>query len=302
WETEGASVDEMDLISRREDWSSELPQHTDLPDGVAVLTMGVDVQADRIEYEVVGWGRGEESWSIRYGRIYGDVKQDPAVLEELDRLLGRAWTHAKGFPLWIRGACIDSGYATQAVYHYCKPRLRRALPNGLPQFVFAIKGRSQAGRTVWPEASTSTRGLKSRINLWTLGVDAAKEQIYSRLGILKPGPGYCHFPADRPLRYFEQLTAEQMVARYRAGRRAVVWELKVAGRPNEALDCRVYAYAAITGLRAEPFLLDLDAEVERVESVQTVVLQARPEVGAAPAIHARPKGRCRAARSKGFEV
>jgi phage terminase large subunit GpA-like protein len=50
WEDQGEQVDEHDLINRSEDWGEELP------DDVLLLTAGVDVQDDRLELEIVGWG------------------------------------------------------------------------------------------------------------------------------------------------------------------------------------------------------------------------------------------------------
>lgn len=301
WESEeGESVDETGLLSRREDWNALLPRGAELPDGVAVLTMGVDVQRSpaRVEYEVVGWGEGEESWSIAHGKILGDVKSDARVLEELDQVMLRPWIHAKGIELYIRGVGIDTGYATQVMYRFCKPRFTRPLPNGLPQFVFAMKGRSEFGRRIWPETATQQRRL-ARINLWVIGVDAAKEQIYSRLAIANPGRGYCHFPLDRPRSYFEQLTAEQSITKYRAGQKAIVWELKQEGRPNEALDLRVYAYAAMVGLQEDPFLLNLQAEVERLDTMEP----RRIEDLKASAVRAsEPAPSRRLIRSKGVEA
>ncbi|MGO8841601.1 MAG: terminase gpA endonuclease subunit [Methyloceanibacter sp.] len=42
------------------------------PQGVAIVTAGVDVQDDRIEVELVGFGLGDESWSLDYRVLYGD--------------------------------------------------------------------------------------------------------------------------------------------------------------------------------------------------------------------------------------
>ena len=54
------ALSERTLATQTEVWSAEVP------DGVAVLTVGIDVQDDRVEIEVVGWGRNEESWSIAH--------------------------------------------------------------------------------------------------------------------------------------------------------------------------------------------------------------------------------------------
>jgi len=278
WEDVSAeALDEHELMARREDWTPLLVNGATAPPGVLVLTLGVDVQADRLEYELVGWGRGEESWSLAYHQLPGDIRKDPNLLAELDRVLAEPWQIPSGHELYIRAACIDSGFATEEVYRWAKPRLRRRLPDGYSQFVFAVKGKAEPGRPVWPDRPG--RGKKITAQVWTIGVDAAKDQVVARLALAgrdaegRPvpgaGPGVCHFPAGRGQWFFEQITAEQPVTRYRMGRPYRTWELRGSGRRNEALDCRVYAYAAIAGLQAAPFLLDLEQEAARIQAPPT---------------------------------
>jgi phage terminase large subunit GpA-like protein len=99
---------------------------------------------------------------------------------------------------------------------------------------------------VWP-TKKPTRRTKASYRPVILGVNAAKDAIRDRLALDKPGPGYMHFPADRDLGYYAQLTGERITVKEVAGHRFYVWELP-PGRANEALDCRVYAYAALCGL------------------------------------------------------
>jgi len=283
WSEQGDTVDETGLLERREKYSAPIPA------GAAVLTIGVDVQKDRIEYEITGWGRGEESWLIRYGRIYGDPKQDPNVLRDLATVLATPLRHACGRDLYIRAGCIDTGgHATQTIYRWVRTRLRRLLPDGRSQFMFGIKGRSEVGRPVWPEKASRSKTPVRISNLWIVGVDAAKEQIYGRLGIAESGPGYCHFPRDVGEDYFKGLTAEHVITKYRAGQVVRVWAPKQEGAPNEPLDCRVYSYAALEGIRSAPFSLNLEAEVRKLE----VLMQEIQPVGGAGAV-----GEVRPARS-----
>lgn len=103
WDDEAqTSVDVATLLARREHYGPKLPA------GVAVLTCGVDVQADRLELKLVGWGRGEESWSIEYRVLPGDPSA-PGVWSALDEDLGRTWVHERGLSLPISVCCIDSG-------------------------------------------------------------------------------------------------------------------------------------------------------------------------------------------------
>ncbi|MBD4938149.1 terminase, partial [Xanthomonas citri pv. citri] len=76
------------LLSRCENWPSGI-----VPDGVAVLTAGIDTQDYRIEIEIVGWGRNEESWSVEYHVIDGEMS-DPATQVALDEYLTRTWYRA----------------------------------------------------------------------------------------------------------------------------------------------------------------------------------------------------------------
>jgi phage terminase large subunit GpA-like protein len=92
-----------------------------------------------------------------------------------------------------------------------------------------------------------TKAAKGKVNLFGIGVDAAKEAVFTRLKKSEHGAGFCHFPLDRDAAYFEQLTAERLRTRYVKGFAQLYW-WKPDGRRNEALDCRVYAYAALHGL------------------------------------------------------
>lgn len=226
---------ELGLLRRVEVWPGEVPS------GAAVITVGADVQDDRIELEVVGWGRNEESWSIAHEVIEGDP-EGMAVWAQVDGFLKRRWRRADGREFEIMAACIDSGgHHTQRVYEFAKARLGRR--------IWAIKGESARAGTrspVWPVKRPSSRNKQS-FRPVIVGVNAAKDAVRARLHIKDFGAGYSHFPADRDINYFAQLVAERSVVKTTRGVRTRVWELP-PGRANEALDCRVYAYAALCGL------------------------------------------------------
>jgi phage terminase large subunit GpA-like protein len=99
------------------------------------------------------------------------------------------------------------------------------------------------------------------VPLYSIGVDAAKGAIFARLNKRELGAGYCHFPEDRDEAYFRQLTSEYAVTRYSHGRPYQVY-VKRRGVRNEALDLRVYAYAALQGLMAMG--LKLNREYDRI--------------------------------------
>lgn len=229
WQQPGEEISAEPLMARMEDYDAELP------DGVLLLTAGVDVQADRLEIEVVGWGAGDESWSIAYEKIYGNTNHG-AVWERLLDYLERDWKHELGFTMRTRPVCIDSGYRPKRVYDFVKPREHRE--------IFATKGR--AGLADLPIVTPSTRRLGKtklrKVTLWIVGTDEGKSTLMDSLTVEEPGPGYCHFPLDRDnydQEHFLQLTAERRVIEA-SGKS--VWK-KLRER-NEALDCRVYAIAA----------------------------------------------------------
>lgn len=244
WKDEAAVPLEPDtLYSRREPFAAEVPA------GACMLTAGADVQSDRIELEVVGWGAGEESWSIGYFVLHGDTGQ-PEAWSDLDRLLLRQWRHESGLPLTIAAACIDAGYETETVLDFARARRGRR--------IWAVKGQSGFGKPVWPRRAST--GGKHRGELYLIGADTAKEKVYARLRVEHPGPGYCHFPLDRARDWFEQLTAERIVVE--RGERKFS---KPAGVRNEALDCRAYATAALHALYMSGFRLDDHARAFRAQ-------------------------------------
>lgn len=235
FDEKGQQLEAGPLLSRREDYPVE-----PLPEQVTLLTAGVDVQADRLECEIVGWGPGEESWGIDYYRIPGDPSVAD-VWQDLDRVLGQRLEHPRGAKIPIAATCVDSGYMTQQVYKYCGNRVNAR--------IWAIKGRDGMGKPIMDRPRRNTRG---RVPLYPVGVDAAKAAIYQRLQITEHGEGYCHFPARAPYdeEYFRQLTAEKLVRK--TGRRGHT-KLQWVRRPNrraEVLDIRVYALAALEGLQA----------------------------------------------------
>jgi phage terminase large subunit GpA-like protein len=222
---------------------------------VALLTAGVDVQGDRIEVQVVGWGRDEESWVVDYRILWGDPS-GPRLWADLDTFLRTAYVHAKAVPdLAIRAVAVDTGgHHTKAAYEFCRTRLARR--------IWAIKGRGGPGVPVWPRRPTRTN--KGKIPLFLVGVDAVKDAIYARLKLAEPGPGAVHFPRRLDADYFRQLTAERVVTRFEKGRPIRSWQPKRDGERNEALDTFVYATAALHGLITMGLRLNEEAEAMTV--------------------------------------
>jgi phage terminase large subunit GpA-like protein len=234
WEEKGDAFDWTDLQKRVENYAAEVPN------GVGVLTAAVDVQGDRLELAVKGWGEKEESWLIALDQVQGDpAKAD--VWFELDKLLQQGFRHQSGRRLVIRRVAVDSGgLHTEHVYRFCKPRAARRVFGEL-QNVYPIKGVGGSGREILGRPSSANR---YRVKLFPLGVDTAKDTIFSRMHIEKPAPGYLHLPAWADNEYLAQLTSEKAIRKYKKGIGTVREYIKIRDR-NEGLDLEVYALAAL---------------------------------------------------------
>lgn len=197
--------------------------------------MAIDVQDDRLEIEWKGWGVGEESWSLDYAVLAGDPGRDELWQRAADHL-DRTFTREDGAVLGVYACGLDTGgHYTKQAYEFARKHRSR---------VYALKGRAGAGA---PLVKPGGKVKKAGIKLWIVGTDTAKELILkSRLAITEPGPGYMHFPVSTQYgqAYFDQLTAERSVTRYKFGQPYTAWHLP-SGARNEALDLNVYALAAL---------------------------------------------------------
>lgn len=247
WKEKGDAPEWQLVYQRRETY-----EIGSVPDRVIFLTAGVDVQKDRLEIEVVGWGPEKQSWSIEYQVIMGDTSQDAteegSPWAELDTYLSKTWKKASGEMLPIYRLAVDTGYNTQHVYTWVRRHpLNRvmavkgtdnlAMPLGLPHAVdINLKGKKiKRGLRLWPVGSGN---LKGELYGWLNQHPPTAEELAA--GRDYPH-GYCHFP-QYPEEFFKQMTAEQLVVRIVKRRRKYEWE-KIRDR-NEVLDCRVYARAA----------------------------------------------------------
>ena len=283
WEEIGEKLEDREIIARAEVYPAEVPA------GVGVLVASVDVQGDRLEAQVTGWGAGEESWAIDWRQFHGDPEGEQ-VWFDLDAYLRRTWTHASGRAMPIVCTAIDSGgHHSEQVYAFCKPRTDRR--------VFAIKGGPEIAK---PLVGKPSYNNKYRTPLFVLCVDSGKDRIYSRLKIHAPGPGYYHFPKLPwfDMEYVDQLTAEKKIRKIVRGRGSVPFWKKLRDR-NEALDLSVYALAALY-ICGREFIEGLGAEAERWAAplAEEESSEAQRESPAAPA--QRPGGFRGAAAGSGW--
>ena len=254
WEDRGDLEDEDSLMARRETEAYGLETGGtpfDLPQGVLVLTAGVDTQDNRMEYEVVGHGHFGETWGIEKGVVMGRPDDD-ATWQKLDEVVfNRKFKFQNGVGLRVSLSFVDEGgHFTQDVRQKCRERIGRK--------VFCIKGVAGPDRpyTIPPKEQKImvNNGSGGKIYLGTcwqyqIGVDAGKQIIMDNLRVKTPGVKYCHFPRrdDYGASYFAGLLSEHLV--YKTDRRQPwVWEPIPGHERNEPLDCRNYAMAAFKTL------------------------------------------------------
>lgn len=245
WQDRGEAPEWQRLYDRREDCIMGTVARPAL-----FLTAGADVQKDRVEVSVWGWGRGRESWLIEHRVIEGDTSR-PEVWSRLTEMLSETWQHESGADVPLQRLAIDSGYATQEVYRWARHQA--------PGKVLVIKGVDRAAAALgMPTAVDVTAGgrrVRRGAKVWPVCGGMLKAQLYGWLRLDRPTeesgeacpPGYVHLPKVGE-EYCKQLVAEQLVT-HRNGRRE--WQ-KLRER-NEALDCRVYAHAAALAVGLDRF-------------------------------------------------
>jgi phage terminase large subunit GpA-like protein len=271
WEEKGETADQSELYQRREQYEAACP------DGVLVLTAAVDVQDNRLEVEIDGWGVEEENWSIEK-RVFPGSPGQPTVWKDLTDWLQRKWLHASGIALRVECVVVDTGgHHTKEAYWFVRRYRGRC---------YALKGSNQQGAPLVPPRPTRPRG--AAVHLYHVGTVAAKDTLFSRLKLTEPGPGYMHFP-DRPEydeEHFAQLASEEKRNKYDRGVMTGYFYKKIRAR-NEALDLKVYNLAAVALLNphweklaakmVKPAQIEIATEDEDQQPVAVGVAPSAPE-------------------------
>lgn len=229
------------LLHRRETWSASV-----LPAGVLLLTAAADVQKDRLEARVWGWGRNAECWHIETRVFIGNTARDE-VWKNLDAMLDEHWQAASGVEIPLDRLAVDSGAFTEEVYRWAKPRRsdrRLMLVKGMPGQAVVL------GVPAATEVTRLGKRAKYGVRVWPVGGAKAKAWFYEKMKLPAPGegdpypPGYVHLSTRAGEDEIKQLTAEeQRTGKDKYGRSRIEWHLK-PGQRNEGLDCLVYSYAA----------------------------------------------------------
>lgn len=232
WDEIGERANPMRLLDRRENYE-------EIPQDCLILTLAVDVQDNRLEYEVCGWGDELESWSIEYGILLGDPADKKVWGQLKDIFNNKKFKHQSGAEMGIIAMVIDlGGHHTQTVYDFCESMK--------PERVWPIRGVGGWGLPLIKEGTTKNKRTGKKVKLWNIAVDQAKIWLDRRLRQEEPGPGYCHFNFKfNDELYFEGLTAEKLVnSKDKRGFPTKKWVLE-PGKRNEPLDLRVYNYACV---------------------------------------------------------
>lgn len=272
-----------------------------VPAGGLLLTAFVDVQGDRLEWQVDAFGEGEECWTVDYQVIHGDprVSGPGSVWEVIEQLRNKAYPHAGGNTVRIAALGIDSGYLTQEVYSFCRKWSHK--------HVLATKGDGKTGKPVLSRPSLvdldhNGKKIKRGVQLWHIGTDTAKERFYGRLDlgidkdsgkvIERGGPGYQHFPRGLPDVYFDGIVSEKLLRKKVRGVEQHEW-VKTFER-NEPLDLKIgcYAVAVYAGLQRmnwhqvreaiNPMQRDIFAAPVETKGTEPAPAEALPAADAVP--------------------
>jgi phage terminase large subunit GpA-like protein len=224
------------LFLRREEYNpSEM-----LPAGVLAVFFFVDVQADRLELFVDGFGQKNQIWALDYQVIKGTplAPPDQGCWAELDRILSiTRFPHPSGKYLSPSGGLLDCGYKPDHVFAFTRTRARRR--------IFASRGATTLGRPIIGRRAKREGNPPAKV--WELGTNEAKDIIYQRLDLdNQAANGYQHFPKIGQFseQYFAMLTAEDSEMKRAGDGKFYRWFFCENGVRNEALDGRVGTMAA----------------------------------------------------------
>ncbi len=270
FELKGGRPDhELLKVLREQDWG-----RGDVPDGVAAITLGADIQGDGIYCELVGWGPNQESWQLDARFLPGDTDiAMEGAWAALDAYSRAGVTFPGGKVVPIDQECVDAGYHTEAARVYCEAAANRLAVFGRSGWDRPVLGRGEAIRTEQRGKKAGRAGVREEDRAFLVGTYPIKLSWYgflresvkwksacgggdptaSPLEDIPPRPkGLVHVGRDVPEDWFEQVSAEAITTKKKRSGLGTAREWSVMpGRENHYLDCRVYNRAA-----AEKLLLD----------------------------------------------
>ncbi len=258
------------------------------PSEAFLVTIGIDVQDDRLAVVIRAHGRSRRSWLIYADELHAEkttINELDSVWSRLDELVFSAFEHESGGSIFAAAISIDSGgHATDAVYDWVLTRQKR-YPTVL---VMAIKGSSAKTDPqvfVRPSASKAlahkdpkkmTKAEKKGVRLHIVGTGKAKDYLLDQMTLNSQGMGRFHFYNAEMMRvdYFDQMLAESKIPD-KSGRK--VWRQK-PGSPCEFWDCEVYAEHAARSQRVHTLTAYDWDELERKVKQSDLFGDVRPLV------------------------
>jgi phage terminase large subunit GpA-like protein len=237
-------------------YNAEVPTKTEQCNGIGVLTCGVDIQQNRIEAYVWGFGKSDECFLIDFRLFEGDTQKN-MVFEQLSHfLLNERYQTLSGAKIGIRAIAIDSGYNANRVARYVRDLKTLDHAN---RTIMAVKGDANYTSGILERQAKFYK--ESGQTYFRVGVNPAKDHIAQLFNNPDAGENYVHLPVAYPKRLEQerfldketlyQFTGEKKVYEYKGSRRIGSW--KAMRDRVEALDCFVYAYAALMALGPEVF-------------------------------------------------
>ncbi|MBX9875773.1 MAG: phage terminase large subunit family protein [Beijerinckiaceae bacterium] len=243
-----------------------------IPPGYVILTLGIDCQGDRVEWQVVAWARDFRRAVVEYGVFIGHIS-DEGCQKLLDGLLDQTWPNAAGNRIGLDLAAIDGNAYTEDVWSWAKrhPTSRVIMVRGVasesaPLIAQVKRERGKAGKV-----------LRYSKRFFNFATSVLKMGLYRNLAKSDPlQRGYVGLPRGLDDEFFRQLTAETRKAvRTKAGFVKYEW-VKDPAQANEGLDTHLQAEAAALkfGVRSMPDSVWDRYEAER----ETTALPAQGDI------------------------
>jgi len=225
-----------------------------------IVTVGIDVQHDRVAIGIRAWGSEDRSWGMYWGEISASNtcidKNDP-VWDALDETVFKAFEHESGASIFATAISIDSsdGSTSDAVYEWVRSRQKK-YPN---RIIMAIKGSSaQSDPEIFTQPKLhsldhkrhdkKTKAQKRGVKVFIVGTNKAKDWLAGHMALETESGGFHYYKLDQ-MRwdYFDQMTGEAKIP-HKTIRHRRVWTQK-NGQAVEAWDCEVYALHAARAKR-----------------------------------------------------
>jgi phage terminase large subunit GpA-like protein len=249
WDESGERVSEHELAERLEKYNAQIPTKDETCNGVGILGASMDVQENRLEVAVWGFGGNDELWLVDSLIFDGDTGTDGPWQKAANYFLTARYQTLHGVAVGIRAIAVDSGYQTERAYRFVQHLQKLDTSN---RSIIATKGVEAYPRFISDRPKNSK---KYNALLWSVGTTIAKDHVAALLKNNPPGASTIHLPTQFPsddgqprwldMEILKQLTSERPVIEYKGGKTKRVWK---KFRANEQFDLLIYAYAAVKAL------------------------------------------------------